>query len=204
MGATLPPAVDESGVTEGESGGFWGVVVTEKGATDIGMVPVGGYHAGAVRCVVGVPTEEVEVVEEAGVITGEEYSGLCVVEAVAVVDVVVAVGGLCVEVGRSGDVTPPAGRAGDAGVGVGIGGELGLTEGAGCPACETGGEVLVGGGGTMGVGDVTPLVTGGEFGAVERGLLSVDGIGMLGVLCERGFVIEDGTGGDPGGVLGLL
>jgi hypothetical protein len=27
---------------------------------------------------------------------------------------------------------------------------------------------------------------------------------MFGLLCERGFVIEDGIGGEDGGVLGLL
>lgn len=84
----------------------------------------------------------------------------------------------------------------------GIGGELGLTEGAVCPACETSGEGLNEEG--IGVGDITPLGTGGEFGAVNEGLLSVDGSGILGVLCERGFVREDGIGGEEGGVLGLL
>ena len=169
-------------------------MVTEKGATDIGMVAVGGlYHAGAVRGAVGVTpiVAVVEVDEE----YDEEYSGLVEV------------------VGRGGDVTLADGRdAGDGGenAGVeGVGGVLGLTEGVGCPACETSGDDLecCGGAdeGTGGVGDVAPLVMEGEFGTVEGGLLSVDdNIGTLGLLCDRGFVDEDGVGGDGGGVLGLL
>lgn len=83
---------------------------------------------------------------------------------------------------------------------------MGLTEGAGCPACETIGKGLKEEENGTGVGDITPL--GGEFGAVnEKGLgssVEEDSIGILGLLCERGFVIEDGIGGDAGGVLGLL
>jgi hypothetical protein len=158
--------------------------VTEKGATDIGIVAVGGlYHVGGVR--------DAEVEEVAR--TGGEYRGL-----VAVV------------LGLSGDVTPVAGRGtGEVNGAEGAGGELGLAEG--CPACGASEEGL----GWMeesgmGVGDITPLATGGEFGAVnEKGLgswesVDVDSIGIFGLLCERGFVIEDGMGGDDGGVLGLL
>lgn len=191
MGATLP--VDgASGVTEGESGGFCGVVVTEKGATDIGMVVGGGlYHVGAVR-----GFEEV-IVDVEGV--DVENGGL------------VAVGGGVVEdveaVGRSGEVTPATERKAGAKEGMeGTGGELGLTEGAACPACETSGEGLRGEEGTEGVGDVMMLVMGGEVGAVEEnGLLCRDSVeeervGILELLLERGLVI----GGEDGGELGLL
>jgi hypothetical protein len=160
----------------------------------MGIVVGGLYQAGAAR---GVTIEE-EVVES----KDEENRGLVVVVPVIVAVVVEGVG---IWVGRSGDVTLAAGRnAGEAevnGMTEGARGELGLTEGAGCPACETCGEDL---GLDEGVWDVMPLVIGGEFGAVERGLQSTESIGMLGVLCERGFVNEDGTGGDDGGVLGLL
>lgn len=112
MGGRL--VVGDKGVIAAAS--FIAPAVTEKGATDNGMVGVddGVYQVGGVRGMVEGPIVDVE-----GETIGEEYKGRVVVG---------------VFVGRNGDAPIPVGRCmvvgGDVATETGTGGELGRTGGA--------------------------------------------------------------------------
>jgi hypothetical protein len=127
-GCILLVCVGERGVTiETESGGFKvGVVVTEKGAIDIGRVDIcvefGVYQEGGL-CdkVEGVIVECV-----VGVAIGVEYKGL------VGIGVFVGLSGAAVPIGRcdKGAEKVVGGEEGE----VGMGGEVGLVVGDGWPA----------------------------------------------------------------------